>query len=270
VSFGLLLQAKPKFLALDEPTSGLDSNSALLVMSSLKNLAALNGTTICCVIHQPRKFIFELFDSLVLLGVGGHTVYHGPIAGAENYFSNLNYSLPPGESVADWLIDIASGRLEPIAADVEQGGAHHKAKIFERKHNNLDLESSTGTTEEEDSSLENPTVTEEASAKEEEKVEEQEEVYFGAFEDYNPEYECAVNSWEWTQIGTFIDPSSLRREESKPMLSDPSAVEFENDAAQAKTRRDLLFKLWKKHIENLSDEERKAYCQNHLTFLSQE
>jgi hypothetical protein len=32
---------------------------------------------------------------------------------ATPYFKRLNYLLPEGESVADWLIDISSGRLEP-------------------------------------------------------------------------------------------------------------------------------------------------------------
>lgn len=229
-------------------------------MSSLKNLAALNGTTICCVIHQPRKFIFELFDSLVLLGVGGHTVYHGPISAAETYFSNLNYNLPPGESVADWLIDISSGRLEPSAPDVEQGTVHHKARIFDGRHANLELESSTGTTDE-DSSLEGGTEGLNPNPKEEEKVEEEEDVIqvAAAFEELNPEFECAVNSWDWTRIGKFIDPSSSQREESKPMLGDTSAVEFENDAAQAKTRRDILFKVWNKHVKNISDLDSKAF-----------
>lgn len=39
-------------------------------------------------------------------------IYHGPTVGAEPYFGKLNYVLPKGESVADWLIDISSGRLE--------------------------------------------------------------------------------------------------------------------------------------------------------------
>jgi hypothetical protein len=54
-----------------------------------------------------------LFDSLILLGVGGQLIYHGPTEGAEPYFNRRNYLLPLGESVADWLIDISSGRLEP-------------------------------------------------------------------------------------------------------------------------------------------------------------
>lgn len=36
----------------------------------------------------------------------------GPTKTATEYFKSLNYSLPPGESIADWLIDISSGRLE--------------------------------------------------------------------------------------------------------------------------------------------------------------
>jgi ABC-2 type transporter len=81
-------------------------------MKSLKQLAVKDGVTVVSVIHQPRKFIFDLFDSLILLGVGGRMVYHGRTKDAESYFCRLNYFLPAGESMADWLIDISSGRLE--------------------------------------------------------------------------------------------------------------------------------------------------------------
>jgi len=83
-----------------------------LVMKSLKHLVEKDGVTVVSVIHQPRKFIYDLFDSLILLGVGGRMVYHGPTENAESYFGRLNYTLPQGESVADWLIDISSGRLD--------------------------------------------------------------------------------------------------------------------------------------------------------------
>ncbi|KAL3921731.1 MAG: hypothetical protein SGILL_002591 [Bacillariaceae sp.] len=113
VSIGIELMALPSILFLDEPTSGLDASSALLVMKGLKHLVEKDGVTVVSVIHQPRKFIYDLFDSLILLGVGGRMVYTGPTENAESYFGRLNYSLPPGESMADWLIDISSGRLEP-------------------------------------------------------------------------------------------------------------------------------------------------------------
>ncbi len=85
----------------------------MLVMKSLKGLVSNNAMTIVAVIHQPRKSIFELFDSIILLGVGGKMVYHGPVKEVEDYFSNLRYYLPVGENVADWLIDISSGSVEP-------------------------------------------------------------------------------------------------------------------------------------------------------------
>ena len=113
VNIGLELMAKPSILFLDEPTSGLDSSSAMVVMSSLNNLVKSNGMTICSVIHQPRQQIFEQFDSLILLGVGGRMVYHGDISSVLDYFELRGYHLPEGESLADWMIDISSGRLSP-------------------------------------------------------------------------------------------------------------------------------------------------------------
>lgn len=113
VNIGLELMARPSFCALDEPTSGLDSFSALVVMSSLRYLVESRGVTMAAVIHQPRKTIFELFDSLILLGVGGKVIYHGDTQHVENYFNDLGYRLEPGEALADWLIDISSGSLKP-------------------------------------------------------------------------------------------------------------------------------------------------------------
>jgi ABC-type multidrug transport system ATPase subunit/Ca2+-binding EF-hand superfamily protein len=111
VNIGLELMARPSALFLDEPTSGLDASSALLVMTSMKQLVENQGVTVCSVIHQPRKFIFDLFDSVLLLGVGGRMVYHGSVADSFEYFTSLGYSLPQGESLADWLIDISTGRV---------------------------------------------------------------------------------------------------------------------------------------------------------------
>lgn len=77
----------------------MDSSSALLVMQSLKNLVLKEGMTILSVIHQPRKEIFYLFDSLLLLGVGGNLVYHGPVDQAKDYFGSLDkpYAIALGE-----------------------------------------------------------------------------------------------------------------------------------------------------------------------------
>ena len=111
VSIGVELMGRPRVLFLDEPTSGLDASSSSLVMASLKSLAKDDGVTVVSVIHQPRKFIFELFSNVILLGFGGRVIYHGEPDVALSYFLELGYSLPQGENIADWLLDISSGQL---------------------------------------------------------------------------------------------------------------------------------------------------------------
>ena len=114
LNIGIEMMAQPSILFCDEPTSGLDATSALHVMKALKALVDHEGVTICSAIHQPRKFIFELFDHLILLGLGGKILYHGPTIGSKPYFTKLHYVLPPSESVADWLLDISSGHLKRV------------------------------------------------------------------------------------------------------------------------------------------------------------
>jgi ABC-type multidrug transport system ATPase subunit len=135
VNIGLELMSRPRALFLDEPTSGLDSSSALLVMQSLRVLVENQGVTVCSVIHQPRKVIFDLFDDLILLGVGGKLVYNGPTEGAQKYVERLNYRLPPGDSVADWLIDVSSGRLEPEDVENETHGIEDSSEPIAKKRN---------------------------------------------------------------------------------------------------------------------------------------
>ena len=53
VNIGMELVSNPKILFLDEPTSGLDTTTAYDVIRLLQ-LLAINGSTIICVLHQPR------------------------------------------------------------------------------------------------------------------------------------------------------------------------------------------------------------------------
>jgi ABC-type multidrug transport system ATPase subunit len=117
VNIGAELVSDPSILFLDEPTSGLDSSAALEVMRCLQ-LAANEGMTVCCVIHQPRTSVYELFDDLLLLGrssarYGGRTVYYGPAADATAYFEGLHFHFPVKENPADVFIDIVSGNKQP-------------------------------------------------------------------------------------------------------------------------------------------------------------
>lgn len=50
---GLEMVMEPSLLILDEPTSVLDSASSQLLLTALRR-EALEGVSICMVVHQPR------------------------------------------------------------------------------------------------------------------------------------------------------------------------------------------------------------------------
>ncbi|KAI0693726.1 pleiotropic drug resistance ABC transporter [Cytidiella melzeri] len=106
------LVAKPRLLLfLDEPTSGLDSQSAWAVVSFLRELADKSGQAILCTIHQPSGELFEVFDRLLLLKVGGQTVYFGDLGYHSTtmvgYFErNGARSCGPEENPAEYILQV--------------------------------------------------------------------------------------------------------------------------------------------------------------------
>jgi ABC-type multidrug transport system ATPase subunit len=98
----------PSLLFLDEPTSGLDAAVAQDVVSALSRYSQ-RGMNVVCVIHQPRHSIFEMFDSVLLLGKAGQTAYFGPQFLSVPYLNFLGFSVPRGESIADFLLDVVAG-----------------------------------------------------------------------------------------------------------------------------------------------------------------
>lgn len=105
VNIACEILSNPSILFLDEPTSGLDAFTALNLAKHLKMLAQETGMVIICTIHQPRSAIFELFDSLLLLGMG-QTVYLGPTSKALSYFEEAGFPIPLHENPADFCLDI--------------------------------------------------------------------------------------------------------------------------------------------------------------------
>ena len=110
VNIGMELVSDPTVLFLDEPTSGLDSTSSAEVINCLRTLTCL-GVTVVTIIHQPRFAIFQMFDTVLLLGMGGKTVYCGAAESALEYFSSLGFSIPPNENPADFFLDVITGRI---------------------------------------------------------------------------------------------------------------------------------------------------------------
>ncbi|XP_052200261.1 ABC transporter G family member 24-like [Diospyros lotus] len=111
VNVGLELVMEPSLLILDEPTSGLDSSSSQLLLRALRR-EALEGVNICMVVHQPGYTLFTMFDDLILLAKGGHTVYHGPVRKVEEYFAGLGINVPERANPPDYFIDVLEGMVK--------------------------------------------------------------------------------------------------------------------------------------------------------------
>lgn len=88
LNIGLELLREPSILFVDEPTSGLSSRDSENIMDLLKELT-LRGKMIFVVIHQPSSDIFKMFDSLIILDVGGFQIYYGNPVEAIIYFRDI-------------------------------------------------------------------------------------------------------------------------------------------------------------------------------------
>jgi hypothetical protein len=73
------------------------------------------GTTLhslpcaCCYHLSCRCSIFNMFDTCMLLSACGYVVFAGPQRLALAYAAFLGFYIPPGENVADFLMDVIAG-----------------------------------------------------------------------------------------------------------------------------------------------------------------
>lgn len=88
LNIALELLREPVVLFVDEPTSGLSSRDSENIMDLLKELS-LRGKMIFVVIHQPSSDIFKMFDTLIILDLGGFQIYYGNPVEAVLYFRDI-------------------------------------------------------------------------------------------------------------------------------------------------------------------------------------
>ena len=82
------LLREPTILFVDEPTSGLSSRDSENIMDLLKELS-LRGKMVFVVIHQPSSDIFKMFDTLIIMDVGGFQIYYGNPVESVIYFRDI-------------------------------------------------------------------------------------------------------------------------------------------------------------------------------------
>ncbi|PAV85479.1 hypothetical protein WR25_06947 [Diploscapter pachys] len=77
---------------------------AMIVVKRLEAMAAEQGKTIICTIHQPSSEVFELFDRVVFLSQG-RVAFHGATDEAIYFFSDCGHLIPDHTNPADFYID---------------------------------------------------------------------------------------------------------------------------------------------------------------------
>ncbi|KAI5579409.1 hypothetical protein BDE02_08G087600 [Populus trichocarpa] len=111
------LVANPYIIFMDEPTSGLDARAAAVVMRAVKNVAE-TGRTVVCTIHQPSIDIFEAFEELLLMKLGGRIIYFGPVGQFSSKVIEYFESIPGVPKIEDkynpatWMLEVTSRSAE--------------------------------------------------------------------------------------------------------------------------------------------------------------
>ena len=128
-------------LCADEPTSGLDSFTAFTIVQCLRNLAAgPRRTTLICSIHQPRADVFQLFDKVLLLGLGGRPVYFGLVRDMVKYFGELGHHCPLASNPADFFVDLCSVDLRNESiADIDRYRLNSLAESADSSCNSVEF-----------------------------------------------------------------------------------------------------------------------------------
>jgi ABC-type multidrug transport system ATPase subunit len=126
-----MLGTAPALLIADEPSSGLDSFQATQVIMLLKRIAAEKNIAVVCSIHQPRSSIWNIFDDILLLGPGGHVIYHGPRSEILAYFAGIGYPCPADTNPAEFLIDlVSSDETKKNQAKGSQSESEERARLL--------------------------------------------------------------------------------------------------------------------------------------------
>lgn len=148
VSIAQELLSNPDILILDEPTSGLDSLTCYKTVMVLRDLAKLspNPMAIIATIHQPQREVFELFNHVYILAVGGRCIYEGDpsnsIKTINDHAGGLNFDADQ-YNPASYLVEIASSEFgaKPIESLVDHHHQEFKRQAFLRD-NTMQLQQS--------------------------------------------------------------------------------------------------------------------------------
>ncbi|KAK1374085.1 hypothetical protein POM88_030278 [Heracleum sosnowskyi] len=137
------LVSNPSIIFMDEPTTGLDARAAAIVMRAVKNVVQ-TGRTIVCTIHQPSIDIFEAFDELILLKLGGHLVYSGSLGQNSSkvieYFEGISGvpKIKKNYNPATWMLEVTSRSAE-VELDLDFAQVYQRSALHEVNKEQVNL-----------------------------------------------------------------------------------------------------------------------------------
>jgi ABC-type multidrug transport system ATPase subunit len=70
-------------LCMDEISTGLDAAATFDIIRGLKNACNVLKTTVVISLLQPPPDVLKLFDDVMVMGLGGTLIYHGPLSDVE-------------------------------------------------------------------------------------------------------------------------------------------------------------------------------------------
>ncbi|POR36723.1 Uncharacterized protein TPAR_03074 [Tolypocladium paradoxum] len=105
VSIAEVLAAGSSVQCFDNSTRGLDSSTALDFAHALRAFTDIGKKTTLAALYQAGEDIYRSFDKVVLLDQG-HEAFFGPTSEAWNYFEDLGYIPVPGQTTAEFLVNV--------------------------------------------------------------------------------------------------------------------------------------------------------------------
>ncbi|KAL0583272.1 hypothetical protein ABG067_006773 [Albugo candida] len=121
VTIGEMLVGGQSVFLCDEISTGLDSAATYDITKSLRSWTRVLGGSAVVALLQPPPEVVELFDDIIVL-MEGRLVYHGPRIHLLPYLKQLGFTCPEHVDLADFVIDITSGRGAAYVTQEHQVG----------------------------------------------------------------------------------------------------------------------------------------------------
>jgi ATP-binding cassette, subfamily G (WHITE), member 2, PDR len=103
----------------DNSTRGLDSANAVEFCKSLRLCSDVFGTASAVAIYQAPQAAYDVFDKVVVL-YEGRQIYFGRAQLARQYFENLGFICPEGQTTPDFLTSMTNAAERVVQPGCEK------------------------------------------------------------------------------------------------------------------------------------------------------